>query len=186
MCKGIMSNIRKKIIRDIYKGSITNAISFFENYIITNDPLPDKIESSYLDHSTQTETRCYMIDSKIESERLIKEFVDIYKTLSNNNLISSNQYKVPFNIRLFFKSEIEVDKYHDYQPLFVHSKLQTLSIIPIENRLKKYLSRGCRTEDEYRAYCKILLDKILFKYIPWVAILLTLGITVYATFFQKS
>lgn len=178
-----MTRLKRKIVKDIYRGRITTLFSFLEKYIILKKPLPAGFRSEFDDITDNSKTRYFIIKDKDLANRKIYEFRKWYSFLTSNGYIEIEPFNFPFKIRFIYKSDYD-DTYIEYAPFF--SGIENKHIIPNKVRLKKYIKKGCRTSIEYKRYMKSLCNFILFKLIPLIAILLTLIITIYNTFFNNK
>ena len=187
--KGIrkkMKRFKRKIIRDIYKGHVTSLYSFIEKYIFSNDKLPSNFKSEFIDKSDDKKHKYFMINDRELTDKYLKEFSHWIKFLSIKGYIKTEPEKLPFKVNFIYWADFS-RKYTSYDPYFANCGfLQVKTFIINADKLKKYISNGFRTEDEFARYKRLLRDRILFKYIPLVAILITLGLTIYNIFFNDN
>jgi len=179
-----MKRFKRKIIRDIYKGHVTSLYSFIEKYIFTNEKLPPNFKSEFLDNSDNKLHKYFMIKDREVADKYLKEFSHWIKFLSLNGHIKTEIEKLDFKVHFVYMDNFS-KKYVSYDPYFADYGIQTKTFITNQDKLKKYISKGFKTDEEHARYKRLLRDRILFKYVSLIATLIILGLTIYNIFFNN-
>ena len=180
-----MLKFKRKLIKDIYKNNITTVFSFFEKYLFSENYLPSEYKSQDLNKVENIIYKYYLIKNRELSDIKIRHFFEWLSFLEKNGYVKTNIYKPDFKTIFVYKDEL-TNQYTHYDPYFVHPYIKDKEIIINKDKLKRYIKRKCKTEIEYQRYRKLLIDKILYKIIPLIAILITLFLTIYSIFFNHK
>ncbi len=164
---------RKKLIKDIYKGQVTDIDSFFQRYLVLNKPLPKQFKSELYSEQKRCLIKYFLIKDKNIARNLIQEFIEIRQFLVKNGLMVTKQQEFDFEIIFVYKFW-KNNLYTEYDPFSSQpNSRRDEKFIVNRNSLKWYIRRGCRTREEFSKHIRETVKFIIAYIIVPIAVVLT-------------